>query len=352
MSRQHPRRSATRAAHPHDSGINPQAFEFATPVGVGAVHAYVYDIGTYHYNWHDDIELLTVVTGRVEVATDGTRRVLPVRESVLLNSNQGHATLAVEPGSRALAVHFAPEVFAQATGGTPPRFTSAPRFPTDALTARLARLMLRDGDSAVDLLRTQGDAAWLAAEVIECFPLADAAPITVAGKPAAGDDAAAALDRVCAHIEAHFTERLTLAGLAKVAGYSQAYLSALFSQVMGMTCFEFLSRVRLRAATRQLAASDKLIGDIAFDTGFADAKALSTAFKATFGRTPSRYRAELAGHDEVAAIDAGFKKRFTARSNPEVYARLAEWAAPHRHETPVALARRLAALLEREGADF
>ncbi|WP_454044817.1 helix-turn-helix transcriptional regulator [Corynebacterium sp. Marseille-Q2516] len=330
--------------------INPDAFEFTAPAATGGAHAYVYDIGTYHFNWHDDIELLVVAGGRVELATAGATTLLGERDAALLNSNQGHATLAVEPGSRAIAVHLQPTIFAQYVPGFTPQFSSTPAFPTDQLTARLATLLLRDGDSAVDMLRTIGDVGHLAADIVECFPLSQRNSRDHRDEAAApGPEITAALGRVCAYIEQAYTQRLTLAQLARLAGYSEPYLSSVFSQTMGMTCFEFISRVRLRAATRQLSATDALIGDIAFDNGFADTKTFTTAFKSTFGLTPSKYRANLGTTPGARQVDATFKRRFTPRSQADVYATLTSWAhsgaVTDNQDDPVVLARRLAAIL-------
>lgn len=33
---------------------------------------YIYKIGSYHYNWHKELELLTVIKGEVEVCTDNS----------------------------------------------------------------------------------------------------------------------------------------------------------------------------------------------------------------------------------------------------------------------------------------
>ena len=41
-----------------------------------ALEQYVYRIGTYHYNWHRDLELLTVLNGRAEVCAGGSRWLL------------------------------------------------------------------------------------------------------------------------------------------------------------------------------------------------------------------------------------------------------------------------------------
>ena len=37
---------------------------------------YVYHIGSYHYNWHRELELMTVLRGELEVCIDGASHLL------------------------------------------------------------------------------------------------------------------------------------------------------------------------------------------------------------------------------------------------------------------------------------
>ena len=69
---------------------------------------YIYTIGSYHYNWHNDLELLLVMNGKIEVCADDESRILEEDDMILINSNMGHATLAQEPDSIAMAIHIDP----------------------------------------------------------------------------------------------------------------------------------------------------------------------------------------------------------------------------------------------------
>ncbi|PFG28193.1 helix-turn-helix transcriptional regulator [Corynebacterium renale] len=314
-----------------DPWINPDSFEFSTPVAGGRVHGYCYEVGTYHYNWHDDVELFMIVTGTAEVATRGERIVVKPGEPVILNSNQGHATLALEPGTTAGVIHLGPGVF----GAELPSFATKTHFSTYALRARCARLLIRGGDSYSDHLRTAGDAALLGAEILETFPIEGRSESIHSEYD---------LREVCTYIEKHFRTRLTLAEIARVAGYSEAYLSTLFTQTMGMTCFDYINRVRLREATRALAHTDERIIDVALDSGFGDAKALSTTFKKAFGLTPSAYREAAAAQPEARKVDPGFKKQYVHRWRDDIYSQLAQWNSS-REESAADLAARLAFML-------
>ena len=77
---------------------------------------YVYHIGSYHYNWHRELELMTVLRGELEVCIDGASHLLRDSDVILIGSNKGHATLARQPQSVAMVLHIAPDLFREDYG--------------------------------------------------------------------------------------------------------------------------------------------------------------------------------------------------------------------------------------------
>ena len=95
---------------------------------------------------------------------------------------------------------------------------------------------------------------------------------------------------VIAYIDAHYAERITLAVLARVAGMSTTTFRRVFAEVMQTTPNKYLTTIRLNAARKLLTETDKLISDIATETGFWDQSHFVKAFRAERGQTPSQYR--------------------------------------------------------------
>ncbi|WP_316670828.1 AraC family transcriptional regulator [uncultured Propionibacterium sp.] len=309
-------------------GTGAASFE-VRDAGLG-LHAYVYDIGSYHFNWHTELELLTVVRGEIEVCVNGRARNCTSGQMTLMNSHQGHATLALSTGARALAVHFDPRVLDGVLPEWPDRlFASVPGETSAQLSAQtrvraaIAGLLLEPVASPEELLGLRADFHHMLAGIIGAFPLTRPGP-----NRARRDSGNATIAKICAYLEQHFTERITLAQLSRIGGYNESYLSELFSRTIGMSSSDYLSRLRLRAATRRLVETRERIGDIAHSSGFPDAKALDAAFRRWFGKSPSAYRRQLAAGPapaEIAEVDAGFKKHFVSRDDAEVASLLADW---------------------------
>ena len=55
----------------------------------------------------------------------------------------------------------------------------------------------------------------------------------------------------------------------------------------------YLMDLRVKYAMRELLNSDRYVGDIALDHGFADARAFAKAFKKRYACLPSQYRKQM-----------------------------------------------------------
>ena len=93
------------------------------------------------------------------------------------------------------------------------------------------------------------------------------------------------------HASAHLSEDLSTAALSARAGVSERHLDRLFVQEVGVTPGRFVRRIRTEAAAHLLTGTDLPIAAIATKCGFRSAETLRLAFMATYGVSPSQYRA-------------------------------------------------------------
>jgi AraC-like DNA-binding protein len=88
---------------------------------------------------------------------------------------------------------------------------------------------------------------------------------------------------------------VSLADAAARAGMSRQYFSRRFKQKMGAGFLEYLNKIRLDGAVRDLLATGESILKIAMNNGFSGSKPLTALFKKVYGQTPQSYRHRKSG---------------------------------------------------------
>lgn len=94
-----------------------------------------------------------------------------------------------------------------------------------------------------------------------------------------------------AYVSAHLSDDLSTASLSVRAGVSERHLDRLFVHEVGVTPGRLVRRIRADAAAHLLTGTDLSIASIATRCGFRSAETLRLAFSATYGTSPSQYRA-------------------------------------------------------------
>ena len=105
---------------------------------------------------------------------------------------------------------------------------------------------------------------------------------------AGGEDAALGL--VLVHMRKHFAEPLSNVALARIAGRSVRAFERMFRRQMQATPQQFLRRLRLRLACRELTMTRRPLAAIAAGQGFCDQSHFVREFRREFGVTPGDYR--------------------------------------------------------------
>jgi two-component system response regulator YesN len=94
------------------------------------------------------------------------------------------------------------------------------------------------------------------------------------------------------YIDGHYTdEDISLNAVARAVNISTNYLSAMFSQKMGISFVEYLTQKRMARARQLLRQSGKRSSEIAAEVGYKDPRYFGAVFKKTQGCTPREYRA-------------------------------------------------------------
>lgn len=98
-----------------------------------------------------------------------------------------------------------------------------------------------------------------------------------------------AVQRMQNYIEAHLTERITLADLSEAAFFSPWYSARLFKELTGLAPADYIRRLKLSKSALRLRDETCRIIDVAYDMGFGSVDSYQRAFFREFGCNPKEY---------------------------------------------------------------
>jgi AraC family transcriptional regulator len=111
------------------------------------------------------------------------------------------------------------------------------------------------------------------------------------------------LERVIAHIEDNLASKLSLPGIAEIAGMSVSHLKTLFRTSTGVPVYEYVLRRRVERAQLLLRNHKHSIAEIALATGFAHQSHLARHMHRILGYTPSAVRRQPTNQSTLHALN-------------------------------------------------
>ena len=95
---------------------------------------------------------------------------------------------------------------------------------------------------------------------------------------------------VTAYVQQHLAEPLKLDDMARIGGMSRNYFVQEFHREMGVSPMAYVRKARLDRACVAISQTDKVLSEIAHETGFRDEYELSRVFRRVMGFAPSTLR--------------------------------------------------------------
>jgi AraC family transcriptional regulator len=96
-------------------------------------------------------------------------------------------------------------------------------------------------------------------------------------------------------LHARLVENVTHDEVAEMVGVHPVYLATVFRRHFGCTIGEYVRRLRIEFAAREIARSERSLCEIALAAGFSDQSHFSKVFRRQTGMTPGCFRATLPG---------------------------------------------------------
>jgi AraC family transcriptional regulator len=103
-------------------------------------------------------------------------------------------------------------------------------------------------------------------------------------------------------LHTEFAETLTLEYIAETVGVHPVYLARVFRQQRHCTIGDYVRRLRIEHACKEIASSDIPLADIALAAGFADQSHFSKVFKRLVGLSPAAFRTHCSASSRIVKI--------------------------------------------------
>jgi transcriptional regulator GlxA family with amidase domain len=92
------------------------------------------------------------------------------------------------------------------------------------------------------------------------------------------------------YIENNYQQKITVDQIATHVSLGRRNFERRFKTATSNSVFEYLQRVKVEAAKKQLEHGRKTINEVMYDTGYTDIKAFRDVFKKVVGMSPMEYR--------------------------------------------------------------
>lgn len=248
-------------------------------------------------HWHDDIELMLILSGHMLYNVNGQIVRLETGEGILVNARQLHYGFSDDRTECVyICVLFHPlllctsKLFEQqyvlpVLREGAPYLHLFPDIPWQNTMLGLIRGMWKRHQEGTAPLYLQGAIHLLWNEVTS--------HTVPQKKPEQTSNKLMALQKMISYIHEHYTEKITLADIAAAGHCSKRSCGTLFLTYQNKTPIEFLNDFRLRKSIELMKQTDMTILELSLAVGFSGASYYAETFRQHFGMSPSEYRKQL-----------------------------------------------------------
>ena len=205
---------------------------------------------SYRYLWHEELELMAVLSGELEYFASQKSYHLKAGDMLFFPSNCGHSIISREAENRTLSLKLHPRVLTEwGVYGTSE--TQAIYIP-----AETSDCLMRYREWIVDIyecFKKQTPVRYKMAESLACLLFVDLLERhgrleTEKAADVGGGNRNQYMPQIDAYIREHLTDNISLTQLAAHVGYNKTYLSGQFRQWFGFRLSDYVKQMRLQKA--------------------------------------------------------------------------------------------------------
>ncbi|MDR4946068.1 GH39 family glycosyl hydrolase [Neobacillus cucumis] len=257
------------------------------------LHIFLNSVDYVSNHWHDSIEIIFVLKGKVSVSVNDKRYELNEKDVFLINANDIHAIQHQEENLLLTIQLPIPELKENIKDVDSYAF-SCKSFLYDenhqaefnelrSLLAQMMWVINKEGESfELQIMSLYFQLIYL---LIKNFK-----EETEKESKLSSQKHIERLLRITSYVKDNFKQQITLNELSQIEFLSVHYLSKFIQKHLGMPFSKYVDSIRLDHAVKDIVFTDIPLTQIALDNGFASVKAFNRAFKEFYQQTPSEYR--------------------------------------------------------------
>lgn len=240
-------------------------------------------------HYHERLELLRVLRGRMVVRIDGESYEAQEGDLVIVNPSQSHTAFALTDSVDYDMITFEltslnNNSFAYQKYLDPlvdHRSVFANVF-THPEAIRVADELIRSYNDERDFhpLHKISLIYYILSLFFQYCPISERMPFKRAN-----------INAIVAYIGEHFGEQLTVRELSSKFGYNESYFSRMFRKNTEMSVSQYIQTIRLEHAKKLLRETDENVTAISLLCGYSDVSYFSSRFKSYTGKSPQQFRA-------------------------------------------------------------
>lgn len=250
-------------------------------------------------HWHDDIEWVYIMSGKMSYYINGKRILLNEKDSLMVNARQMHYGCSYkEQDCRFLCILFHPSLFGCNKAllqkyVTPVienadceylHFHSAQTRGQEIAEYLKQIRRLREGEADAYEMQAIAVIFQLWSSLLPCREL------VLQNSKSDGNSDLEIQKNMVSFIYQHYAEQLSLNEIAASGNVSRSKCCLIFKHYLQQSPVDFLNTFRLKTSCNLLRNTEKSITEIAFSCGFNHLSYFSKLFIKNFGCTPREYR--------------------------------------------------------------
>ncbi|WP_349347087.1 AraC family transcriptional regulator [Mediterraneibacter gnavus] len=246
-------------------------------------------------HWHESIEMVYVIEGKITVGLENRRVVVKEDEFNIINSRTVHSVLGEK--NRALVLQIPKEILKKYIPEIEDYTFEVNMHPeTEVEKTRLEKIKKIFTDMQVIYdIRPEGYLLKFNSLLYDLlFTLIHSYSTKVVQKNVNRDSQyLEQLNEIMTFLKENYRDKIKVGEIAEKFGYNEDYLARFFKKRTGMTIMEYLYAYRVTKVCQDLICTEKPINTILLENGCSNHRVAMRVFKEFYGCTPKEKRKQL-----------------------------------------------------------